>query len=78
MGARRYTAAIDLWSVGCIIAELLGRRVLFQANSPLQQVVLLSYYLPPYPPLRHINGHFPTGLARSPQLSSPLIPAEHV
>ena len=38
MGARRYTAAIDIWSVGCIIAELLGRRVLFQANSPLHQV----------------------------------------
>ena len=38
MGARQYTAAIDIWSVGCIIAELLGRRVLFQANSPLQQV----------------------------------------
>jgi len=43
MGARRYTAAIDIWSVGCIIAELLGRRVLFQASSPLQQVFLLPY-----------------------------------
>lgn len=41
MGARRYTAAIDIWSVGCIIAELLGRRVLFQANSPLQQLDLI-------------------------------------
>ena len=39
MGSRRYTASIDMWSVGCIIAELLGRRVLFQASSPLQQVV---------------------------------------
>lgn len=24
-----YTAAIDVWSVGCILAELLGRRPLF-------------------------------------------------
>jgi len=40
MGARRYTSSIDMWSVGCIIAELLGRRVLFQASSPLQQVKL--------------------------------------
>ena len=24
-----YTAAIDMWSVGCILAELLGRRPLF-------------------------------------------------
>ena len=44
MGAQRYTAAIDIWSVGCIIAELLGRRVLFQANSPLQQVACASYF----------------------------------
>ena len=43
MGARKYSAAIDIWSVGCIIAELLGRRVLFQANSPLQQVNWPSY-----------------------------------
>jgi serine/threonine protein kinase len=24
-----YTASIDMWSVGCILAELLGRRPLF-------------------------------------------------
>jgi len=24
-----YTAAIDMWSVGCILAEMLGRRHLF-------------------------------------------------
>lgn len=38
MGARYYTAAVDIWSVGCIFAELLGRRILFQAQSPVQQV----------------------------------------
>ena len=45
MGARRYTSSIDLWSVGCIIAELLGRRVLFQASSPLQQVHVAGFIL---------------------------------
>lgn len=30
MGARHYTAAVDVWSVGCIFGELLGRRILFQ------------------------------------------------
>lgn len=38
MGAKYYTTAVDMWSVGCIFAELLGRRILFQAQSPIQQV----------------------------------------
>lgn len=38
MGARHYTAAVDVWSVGCIFGELLRRRILFQAQSPVQQV----------------------------------------
>ncbi|XP_061568556.1 nemo-like kinase, type 1 [Cololabis saira] len=37
MGCRHYGSAIDVWSVGCIFAELLGRRILFQAQSPIQQ-----------------------------------------
>lgn len=38
MGSRHYGRPIDIWSVGCIFAELLGRRILFQAQSPIQQV----------------------------------------
>lgn len=38
MGARHYTQAVDVWSVGCIFGELLGRRILFQAQSPVQQL----------------------------------------
>ena len=30
--------SVDLWSVGCIFAELLGRKILFQAQSPIQQL----------------------------------------
>lgn len=40
MGARHYSASVDVWSVGCIFGELLGRRILFQAQSPVQQVSL--------------------------------------
>ncbi len=29
LSCEHYTAAIDMWSVGCILAELLGRRPLF-------------------------------------------------
>jgi nemo like kinase len=38
LGANHYSYSIDVWSVGCIFAELLGRRILFQASSPLKQV----------------------------------------
>lgn len=38
MGARRYTSSVDVWSVGCIFAELLARRILFQAQGPIEQV----------------------------------------
>lgn len=41
MGARRYTGAIDVWSVGCIFAELLARRILFQAQGPIEQLNLI-------------------------------------
>ncbi|KAK6467653.1 nemo-like kinase [Huso huso] len=41
-GSRHYSSAIDVWSVGCIFAELLGRRILFQAQSPIQQLDLIT------------------------------------
>uniref|UniRef100_A0A6G1SCB4 Mitogen-activated protein kinase n=1 Tax=Aceria tosichella TaxID=561515 RepID=A0A6G1SCB4_9ACAR len=41
MGAKHYTSSIDIWSVGCIFAELLGRRILFQARNPVQQLDLI-------------------------------------
>lgn len=44
MGARHYSAAVDVWSVGCIFGELLGRRILFQAQSPVQQVIYFIYF----------------------------------
>ena len=38
MGATHYGMGVDMWSVGCIFAELLSRKILFQAQSPLLQV----------------------------------------
>jgi len=43
MGARHYASAVDVWSVGCIMAELLSRRILFQAQTPMQQVQYESH-----------------------------------
>ncbi|KAJ3229477.1 Mitogen-activated protein kinase [Chytriomyces hyalinus] len=36
--ARTYTKAIDMWSVGCIFAELLGARVLFKGTDYVDQL----------------------------------------
>ena len=41
LGAKHYTNSIDIWSVGGIFGELLGRRILFQVrvldlSSPIQ------------------------------------------
>lgn len=37
-GATYHSYGVDIWSVGCIFAELLGRKILFQAQSPIQQL----------------------------------------
>lgn len=50
MGSRHYSNSIDIWSVGCIFAELLGRRILFQAQSPIQQVSPAHSARPSCPP----------------------------
>ncbi|XP_033116291.1 serine/threonine-protein kinase NLK-like isoform X2 [Anneissia japonica] len=44
-GSKYYTNAVDMWSVGCIFAELLGRRILFQAQSPVTQLNLIMELL---------------------------------
>eukprot|EP01135_Chromosphaera_perkinsii_P011098 Nk52_evm7s2340 gene=Nk52_evmTU7s2340 len=38
LGSTRYTKGIDLWSIGCILAEMLGGRPLFPGTSSLNQV----------------------------------------
>lgn len=36
-----YTAAVDVWSVGCILGEMLGRRPLFRGDSVINQMALI-------------------------------------
>ena len=38
---RRYGAPVDLWSVGCILAELLGAKALFPGKDSLHQLKLI-------------------------------------
>lgn len=41
MGASYYSNTVDMWSIGCIFAELLTRKILFQSPSPLTQLELI-------------------------------------
>lgn len=41
LNAECYTPAIDMWSVGCIIAEMLGRRPVFPGKDYIDQLKLI-------------------------------------
>lgn len=38
LGSSRYTKAVDMWSVGCILGEMLLGKPVFAGNSTLNQV----------------------------------------
>eukprot|EP00245_Coleochaete_scutata_P009391 TRINITY_DN3079_c0_g1_i1.p1 TRINITY_DN3079_c0_g1~~TRINITY_DN3079_c0_g1_i1.p1 ORF type:complete len:381 (+),score=69.68 TRINITY_DN3079_c0_g1_i1:142-1284(+) len=42
LNCREYTAAIDVWSVGCIFMELLNRKPLFPGRDYVQQLKLIT------------------------------------
>ncbi|KAK9813241.1 hypothetical protein WJX72_011309 [[Myrmecia] bisecta] len=42
LSCSEYTAAIDVWSVGCILGELLGRKPLFPGKDYIHQLNLIT------------------------------------
>ncbi|GAA6055335.1 hypothetical protein JCM3770_005292 [Rhodotorula araucariae] len=40
-----YTTAIDLWSVGCVLAELLGGRPIFKGKDYIDQLNIVLHFL---------------------------------
>jgi len=38
MGNDSYDASIDIWSIGCIIAEMIQKRPLFIGDSEIDQI----------------------------------------
>lgn len=38
LGARQYSTAIDMWSLGCIMAELLSKQPLFNGKTEVDQL----------------------------------------
>lgn len=45
LSSQQYDHAVDVWSVGCIIAELLNRRVLFKGTTYTNQLQLICKLL---------------------------------
>jgi len=39
---KQYTSSVDLWSIGCILAEILGRRALFPGKNHIDMVSRVS------------------------------------
>ncbi|CAL7943876.1 unnamed protein product [Xylocopa violacea] len=44
-GARYYTSAIDMWSIGCIFGELLNKSPLFPGETDIEQLAIVLKYL---------------------------------
>ena len=45
LGAYRYGPAVDVWAVGCIVAELLQRAPIFPGDSDMDQFVRIAQVL---------------------------------
>ena len=45
LNSESYTPAIDMWSVGCIIAEMLGRKPIFPGRDYVDQLRLIVQIL---------------------------------
>ena len=70
MGATKYSTAVDLWSVGCIFAELLLKEPLFQAKNEMDLLSMMFRLLGP-PTNNSWPGYASLPLAKSITLPSP-------
>jgi mitogen-activated protein kinase 15 len=56
----RYSKAVDMWSVGCILGELLGGKAMFPGTSTLNQLSRIYSVIgvPSEDKVAHINSEF--------------------
>jgi cell division cycle 2-like protein len=70
MGATTYTTAVDMWSVGCIFAELLLKEPLFQSKNEMELLSMIFRLLGP--PIKNVWPDYTSlPLAKSIVLPSP-------
>ncbi|TFY80766.1 hypothetical protein EWM64_g3238 [Hericium alpestre] len=70
LGAKTYSTAIDMWSVGCIFAELLLKEPLFQAKGEIELISMIFKLLGP-PTNESWPGYSSLPLAKTITLPSP-------
>ncbi|XP_065364641.1 extracellular signal-regulated kinase 7 [Calliphora vicina] len=46
VASKRYTKGIDMWSLGCILAEMIRGKPIFQGSSTINQIEKIVYTLP--------------------------------
>lgn len=63
LGCRRYSMAIDIWSLGCIFAEMATKEPLFKGDSEIDQ--LFHIFQLRLPPSSLIHDHFNPHLVQS-------------
>ncbi|KAK7463743.1 hypothetical protein VKT23_005679 [Stygiomarasmius scandens] len=73
LGATTYSTAVDMWSVGCIFAELLLKEPLFQAQSEMELLSMIFKLLGP-PTNNSWPGYSSLPLAKTLSLPSPQPP----
>lgn len=76
LGQRKYSTPVDVWSIGCIMAELLSKEALFQARTEIELLTTILKTmgspteqswpgLTKLPNARKVNlGKFPSGTLR--------------
>jgi cell division cycle 2-like protein len=70
-GSRKYNTAIDMWSLGCIMAELLSKEVLFRGSTEIDQLKKINEAIARPGACNGLRKMFPvTGFSGRPTLSS--------
>jgi len=70
LGAKTYSTAVDMWSIGCIFAELLLKEPLFQAKGELELLSMIFRLLGP-PTKGSWPDYFSLPLSKNISLPSP-------
>ncbi|KAJ1916258.1 Cyclin-dependent kinase catalytic subunit [Mycoemilia scoparia] len=79
MGSRHYSVGMDIWSVGCIFAEMVQRRPLFPGDSEIDELFKIFRILGTpteeiWPDVKSLPDYKPTFPRWSPQNLSTLLP----
>ena len=67
LGSQKYTKAVDMWSVGCILGELINGKAIFPGKSTLNQIerVLILHGQPSSKDIKSMESRFTRDLLDS-------------